>query len=223
MTIKCPRCEQAIHGKIGNHEYKESGLDNVYLTNITMYDCTCGVSIPLISRSAYLDDLIAETLITKPALLNGKEIRFLRKNMCLSSKIFAKKLGIENTTLSKWENDTQHHRESYDRFIRSLFLIYKGVKKDILKIFNRIQIKKTDAYYIIMAEKEGDDYVINYMPVLGGQGQKLPTVWKFANRIIWATASLSNFTLELSQTKTDKMFSSSDVLSTGTVQFQGGY
>ena len=223
MTIKCPRCEQAIHGKIGNHEYKESGLDNVYLANITMYDCTCGVSIPLISRSAYLDDLIAEALLAKPALLDGKEIRFIRKNMHLSSKEFAKKLGIGKTTLSKWENDTQQHRESHDRFIRSLYLIYKGAKKDILKKFDRIQIKKMDVNYTIIVEKEGDDYVVNYRPVLGGQGQKLPTVWKFSKGIIWAIASRSNFVLELSQTKSEKMFSSREVLSTETVPMLGGY
>lgn len=216
MIIKCPICKQAIHGEIGNHWYKESGLDNVYLNNITMYNCTCGVSIPSIFRSAHLDDLIAETLITKTALLNGKEIRFLRKNIYLPSKDFAKKLGIEKTTLSKWENDTQQHRESYDRFIRSLYLIYKGINKDTFKIFDRIQIKKTDMNYIIIAEKEGNDYVVNYRPVLEGQGQKLQTVWKFSKEIISAIAGRSNIVLGLSQTKSNKMFSSPETISTWT-------
>ena len=217
MNLKCPECNELFEKELIRYRYKESGLDNVYLENTPVYKCKCGISFPSIFRLPRLNELIAEALLGKPGLLDGKEIRFIRKNMGLSSKDFAKKLGIEKTTLSKWENDTQQHRESYDRFIRSLYLIYKGVKKDTLKKFDRIQIKKTDVNYIIIAEKEGDDYIVNYRPVLEGQGQITPTVWKFSKEIFGAIADSSRFVLKLSQTKSDKMFSSQEILSTKTV------
>ena len=229
MNIKCPKCKQTIHSKIGNHWYKESGLDNVYLKNITVYKCPCGVSIPSIFRSARLDELIAETLLEKPALLDGKEIRFLRKSLYMSSKDFSQRLGIGKTTLSKWENGTQRHREGYDRFIRSLYLLYKGTKEKekraLLKMYDRIQLKEMNVNYIIIADKEGNDYVVNRRPVLSGRGQKLPTVWisAKAKNILWSVAERQNFALELSQQKSDKMFSSKKGLSTETVPILGGY
>lgn len=222
MKLKCPECNELLKKELGLYRYKESGLDNVYLENTTVYKCNCGISFPSIFRLPRLNELIAEALLTKPALLDGKEIRFIRKNMHLSSKDFAQRLGIGKTTLSKWENNTQQHRKGYDRFIRSLYLLYKEIKgkekRDLLKIFDRIQLKETDLNYIITAEKEGDDYVVNRRPVLSGRGQKLPTVWKSAKakKIFWSVAERTNFALEISQTKSDKMFSSQETMSTCT-------
>jgi YgiT-type zinc finger domain-containing protein len=81
MKIKCPKCGQVIESKIGNYRYKESGLDNVYLRNILVYECSCGVSYPSIFRIGRLNELIAETLLEKQTLLSGKEIKFLRKSL----------------------------------------------------------------------------------------------------------------------------------------------
>ena len=221
MKVKCPECNRLMKTEFGLYRYKESGLDNVYLENALIYKCNCGVLFPSIFRLPRLNELIAKTLIRKPTLLNGKEIRFIRKNMRLSSKDFAKRLGIGKTTLSKWENNTQRHRESYDRLIRALYLLYRGIKgkeeRNFYRMFNQIQLRETNVTYIIIAEKEEDDYIINYKPVLGGQGEILPTVWKFAKRTIWAKSGLSNFAVEYSQTKSKKMFSSQELLSTGTV------
>jgi transcriptional regulator with XRE-family HTH domain len=223
MKVKCPECNELLKKELSLYRYKESGLDNVYLENTPVYKCSCGISFPSIFRLPRLNELIAEALLFKPTLLDGKEIRFIRKNMRLSSKNFAKKLGIEKTTLSKWENNTQPHRESYDRFIRSLCLIYKGVTKDSLKKFDRIQIKKRNVSYIIVAEKYGDDYVINNRPILEGQGQLLSMLLKFSKGIIGAISGHSNLVWDFSQTRSDKMFSSQEVLSTQTVPIWGGY
>jgi len=220
MKIKCPKCGNLIQSKIGDYQYKESGLDNVFLENIPVYDCSCGISFASIFRVSMLNDLISETLLKKPTLLSGKEIRFLRKSLYISSKDFARILDIGKTTLSKWENDTQRHRKGYDKFIRLLYLLYKEIKgkekRDFLKIFDRIQLKETDVDYIITVAKEGDDYVVNRRPILSGQGQKLPIVWIFSKTIFWSVADRINFALDISQTKSGKMFSSPETISTCT-------
>ena len=136
----------------------------------------------------------------------------------MSSKAFAAKLSIGKTTLSKWENDIQPHRVAYDKFIRLLYMLYKGIdgkeKKGFLKIFDKIQIGDQDFEYIMTVEKEGDDYIVNYRPVLGGQGQELQIVWISSERIMRPAATRQNFAFELLRTKSDKMFSSNEVLST---------
>lgn len=171
MKIKCDQCGKAAHKKVGNYRYKESGLDNVYLENIPVYECSCGISYPSIFRLHRVNELIALTLVEKPTLLSGKEIKFLRKNLHVPSKLFANKLGVGKTTLSKWENEAQNHSEVSDRLIRTTYLIEKGIKRqeqlNIQKQLERISLRKPSTDHKIIAEKVEDDYAIRYRPMLG--------------------------------------------------------
>ena len=222
MKIKCPKCHNFIQSKIGRYKYKESGLNNVFLQNIPVYKCSCGISFASIFRVSRLNELITQKLLEKPTLLNGEEIKFLRKSMYMSSKDFAKGLGVEKTTISKWENGSQQHREAYDRSIRFLFMINTKIKDEeknrIIQVLQDKRLKESNAEIIITAEKEKNDYVVNSLLILGGLGQKLPRVWLSSKKISWSSAARRNFTLELSHTKSDKMFSSQEVLSTKTSQ-----
>jgi len=68
-----------------------------------------------------LDDLlttIAGGLIAKPFPLNGPEIRFLRHYLGLDLQGFAKLLGTDHTTISKWENNKRKPGPQSDRLIR---------------------------------------------------------------------------------------------------------
>lgn len=221
MKIKCSKCDNFIQSKIGIYRYKESGLDNVFLQNIPVYECSCGVLFPSIFRVSLLNELISKTLLKKPALLNGSEIKFLRKSLYMSSKDFARKLGVEKTTFSKWENDLQRHREPFDRFIRLLYVSYKGIKgkgkKELLEMYDKRRLKKSDIEYIITAEKDKDSYIVNYRPVLEGWGQKPQIVWMTHKKKARSISSSQNFVLEISQTESNIMFSSEEVLSTSTI------
>ena len=170
MEIKCDQCGKAAHKKVGNYRYKESGLDNVYLENIPVYECSCGISYPSIFRLHRLNELIALTLVEKPALLSGNEIKFLRKNLHVPSKLFANKLGVGKTTLSKWENEAQNHSEGFDRLIRATYLIEKGIRRqeqlNIQKQLEGIPLRKSSTDHAIIAEKVEDDYTIRYRPML---------------------------------------------------------
>ena len=107
MELKCIECGKPTKRKIDSYQYLESGLDNVFLQNVPIYECNCGAKYPSIFRMGYLNELIGETLLEKQSLLSGKEIKFLRKNLYLSSKDYANALGVGTTTLSKWENEKQ--------------------------------------------------------------------------------------------------------------------
>jgi putative zinc finger/helix-turn-helix YgiT family protein len=200
MKIKCPRCGAINPRKKGNHKYIESGLDNVYLENIPVYECSCGVSLPSIFRLSRLHELIALNLLQKLSLLGGNEIRFLRKNLRLSSKVFADTLGVGKTTISKWENEAQKHSEGYDRLIRTVFMIAKGVGRSeqqrIEKQLRSFALKKSKSEYTIIAERVGDDYVIRYMPMVEKYSPKICIMNATVNQRSFASRS-SLFEVEI--------------------------
>lgn len=181
MSINCSRCGKITHKKAGSYWYRESGLDNAYVENIPLYECSdCDISYPSIFRLGRLNDLIALTLVEKPGLLSGNEIKFLRKNLRIPSKLFAKKLGVGKTTLPKWENDLQNHSEGNDRLIRAIYLIEKGIaRQDQLRIqkhLERISLKNSNAGYVIIAEKVQDDYVLRYRPVVESSSEAFSSI-----------------------------------------------
>ena len=198
MKIKCDQCGKAAHKKVGNYRYNESVLDNVYLENIPVYECSCGTSFPSIFRLHRLNELIALTLVEKPALLSGNEIKFLRKNLRLASKIFANKLGVGKTTLSKWENAVQNHSEGNDRLIRAIYIIEKGIKRqDQLKIqkhLENILLKNSNTDYVIIAEKVQDDYAIRYRPVVESWSERFSSINVFS---AWKHSSIATSTTTL--------------------------
>lgn len=219
MKIKCTKCGKTTNRKIANYWFKESGLDNVYLENIPVYECSCGISYPSIFRVPRLNDLIARTLLEKPALLGGKEIRFLRKNIYLSSKAFSKTLGIGKTTLSKWENDVQQHSEKNDRLIRAAYMILKGITgKEAQKLFGclaKIQLKKSDIDSLITAEKQKDDYIVTWRQVVGSRADKISRIYVLPQEPYRAATYFGALVFQ-SQIESDLQFSSLEVLSTKT-------
>ena len=125
--MKCPSCQQLRHTKNGKYHYTESGLPNVWLLGIEIFECDCGEKFGIIPCIEELHKLIGKTLIRKEQQLSGSEIRFLRKHMMFKSKDFAKELGVKNVTVSRWENGDSHPSESNDRLIRLVYAIKMGL------------------------------------------------------------------------------------------------
>ncbi len=132
--MRCTVCGgELVHGE-GSHHYTECGLDMVYLEGIDIAKCPqCREEFISLPRVPELHDLIGSTLIQKKTLLNGKEIRFFRKNLGLSSKKFAKYLSVSNSTLSRWENDKQDLTLAHDRLIRLVYASIKGLSVGKIK------------------------------------------------------------------------------------------
>ncbi len=220
MEFKCIECGEPTKRKVDAYQYFESGLDNVLLQNIPVYECDCGAKYPSIFRIGYLNELIGEALLEKQSLLSGKEIKFLRKNLYLSSKKFAQTLGIGITTLSKWENEKQHHSGPNDRLIRALYLVYKGIKNDIaqkiLKKIANIKLAQAKIHYQIFADFHNDEYVVNMQPMIGAFSQKVENILLIQKAFQAASTSPTKILSKYSHMKTDHMFSSDEVLKTGS-------
>ncbi len=131
--MKCPACNKVMTCRTGEYHYAESGLDNVYLSGVEICECTCGEKTVAIPSVMELHRLISIALVNKNSPLTGKEIKFLRKNMGISGKIFAEVIGIDKATLSRWENDNQVISKPHDRLIRLAYSNVKGISKKEIK------------------------------------------------------------------------------------------
>jgi putative zinc finger/helix-turn-helix YgiT family protein len=131
--IICPNCgSKNIEKRTEDYLYKESGLDNLILGGITVYKCEdCNEIMPEIPRIEDLHKVIALRIIGTNEPLTGKEIRFLRKDMGLSSVELAKQFGVSKVTVSRWENDAEKIGPANDKLIRLRYCLnhLKGLRE----------------------------------------------------------------------------------------------
>lgn len=126
--MKCEYCNKEM--KIiteNNYKYEESGLNNIYLESIKLYNCAdCGIKLPIIEKILNLHKAIARAIVLEPVPLNGADIRFLRSERGLKAKDLAKLLRVDVATISRWETDAQELRSQSDALIRTTYtLIYQ--------------------------------------------------------------------------------------------------
>lgn len=142
-TITCPICKKEGRIHTGKHHYIESGLQNVWLMGVEIFECDCGENFAFIPCAQELHKIIAEILIKKEDQLSGREIRFLRKHMGMKAKDFANELGVKPVSVSRWENGDFAPSKSIDRFIRLLYAARMGlgeIATDLVKDkFPRLQ------------------------------------------------------------------------------------
>ena len=140
--MTCPQCGATLPRPevVRLYQYRESGLDNVYLKDITTYRCACGerlVQIPTVER---VHDAIAAELLAKPSLLTGPEFRFLRKWVGLTAPELASALGVKTRiTISRWENDKAPLTAAADHAMR---LLVMRMKEDALnrRLFEHVTV-----------------------------------------------------------------------------------
>jgi putative zinc finger/helix-turn-helix YgiT family protein len=119
--MKCLCCEnkKALKKSKSVYKYKDCGLNNVVLFDITIMKCeNCGEEYLNFGNTNVLHDTIATILLQKHDLLIGKEIRFLRKHLGYSGVMFANLIGFAHETLSRIENGSQKVTASFDHLIR---------------------------------------------------------------------------------------------------------
>ncbi len=121
MKHYCSECEQEMEETRGDYPFPESGLSNVLLKKIPLLRCSnCGNVEPIIHRAKALMRTLALAVIHKRGCLCGEEVRYLRKHVRWKSLDLAKYLGVDKTTVSKWENNDKPVGPSNDRLIRLL-------------------------------------------------------------------------------------------------------
>ncbi len=153
----CPNCNSETVCTKDKHHYTECGLDYVFLESIDVCKCSCGEKFVIIPAMPQLHSLIGLTLIKKKALLNGQEIRFLRKNMGLTAIKLSKIIGVENATISRWENGKQTITKPHDRLLKLVYSNIKGIPTDKIK-----HLIEEDFKEIEPKQKDMPDYIISW-------------------------------------------------------------
>ncbi len=121
--MKCDICRGNIITKTQqSYQYKECGLDNVYLKNVDVRVCeSCGEKNLRIPGILELHETIARGIALQPCPLRGQDIKFLRKQLGYSAKQWSAFLRIDSSTLSRWENEQQEIGPQSDGLIRLLY------------------------------------------------------------------------------------------------------
>ena len=116
----CPGCGNNRRAARKQYRFDESGVPNVSLCGIDVIECpNCGDS-PIIPNLNGLMRTLTLAIVQKPARLSGQEIRYLRKRVNKTGLEFSKLLHVDNSTLSKWENNDDPVGDQSDRLIRLL-------------------------------------------------------------------------------------------------------
>jgi putative zinc finger/helix-turn-helix YgiT family protein len=134
------------------YSYSECGLD-VILLGITQYHCDkCGEDFAAIPSPQKLHRIIGIHICKEnKALLQPKEINYLRKELRLKAKELARILGVSDSVVSRWENGKASIGEGNDRLLRSIFMAsvneISGIHDctiNILDVFKGLPLKRKE-------------------------------------------------------------------------------
>lgn len=119
-----------MHGRKENYHYSECGLSSVFLKNIVVFHCDCGVVVPVIPAAARLHRRIVLDILKKPTLLSGEEIRFLRKMANFNSTELARVMGVHPVSITRWERGPSPISKENDRVLR--LICFVGMLQDAI-------------------------------------------------------------------------------------------
>jgi len=100
---RCTECGEVQRPTRATTDYPESGLANVELVDVPIWVCCNGHQEVEIPKAEQLHGLLVNELIRKPVTLTGPEIRFLRRELGMSGRTFARQLGMTPEHLSRLE------------------------------------------------------------------------------------------------------------------------
>ena len=166
----CDNCQSQMRrsraSKRAPYHYTECGLGNVYLAGLYVRRCgQCGQETPEIPHMIELHDRIGDELVTKPTILEGPEIRFLRKNLGLRAADLAEFLETSAVSVSRWETGEQLMSKENDKLLRYFYVRFK---EDTSKRMFREQLVQRLSHI----EHEPKSLIMN---IMFGRGGKMST------------------------------------------------
>jgi DNA-binding transcriptional regulator YiaG len=103
------------------YQYRQCGLDNVYLGGgFSLIETPYGVSVKIDDVDG-LHKCIAECLVRKSSTLTGAEFRFLRTELDLSQSAMTVFCGREERMIREWETGSKEVPEPANTIIRFLY------------------------------------------------------------------------------------------------------
>ena len=118
------------------YHYLECGLDDVYLLNgFKRHESARGPSVAIRDVDR-LHRAIGEYLCLKKKELNGKEIRFLRRELLMSQSTLARLLDVGEQTVHRWETGKTTMPRAADVLLRLMY--GKDTARGVRNHLNRI-------------------------------------------------------------------------------------
>lgn len=154
---KCRACREGeLEIARKNHRYTESGLSNVVLQDVEVRSCSlCGDQQLVLPRVTELHRAIALAVVRTNARLSGEEIRFLRKYMGFSGADFAARMGVDPSTVSRWENGHEPIGSLADRLLRLMVVRDRPVEEYPIDELVHIVDKEKHALIGLRADRQG--------------------------------------------------------------------
>ena len=118
------------------YHYRECGLDDVYLLNGFERTKSARGTTIAIGDVDKLHRAIGEHLCLKKKELNGKEIRFLRRELLMSQSLLAHLLNVGEQTVHRWETGKTPMPRAAEALLR--FMFRKDPTSDVRGQLNRI-------------------------------------------------------------------------------------
>jgi DNA-binding transcriptional regulator YiaG len=100
------------------YRYTASGLDNVELIDLPVYQDDKGEKCITIPNVNELHKAIAKTILTRHGGMSGKELRFLRTMMHLTQAELAKVVSRDAQTIGRWERGPFENDPTAEALIR---------------------------------------------------------------------------------------------------------
>ncbi len=118
--MKCMQCGSKMKARRESYLYDRDGI-KATLVNVPVHRCPeCGDFEVEIARIEALNTTLVGAIIRKPSRLAGAEIRFLRKSLGWSGADFARHIGVDPATVSRWETGAQDMGQVAERCLRLL-------------------------------------------------------------------------------------------------------
>lgn len=140
-----------------SYHYKESGLDNIYLENgYAIHKTPYGKGVSIHDTEG-LHKAIGRWLINAPHPLDGRTLRFIRREMEFTQGALASLIGATEQTLRLWEK----HRAkaipgSADRLLRAIYAEYLGGDGSVRALVARLaELDQQEIGRIRLVEDEG--------------------------------------------------------------------
>lgn len=142
------------------YHFTESGLKNVWLANgYTLHDVR-GKSYISFDDPDGLHAAIAETIAELPRRLKGDEVRFMRTTLKLAQWELARRLGVSDQSVARWEKGRAGVAPEAERLMRLLVLDRLGKSVRVGEFLNAMaQLDEADAGAAeqLVFEREADD------------------------------------------------------------------
>jgi DNA-binding transcriptional regulator YiaG len=140
----------AKHMRYGNHadceplHYTACGLDDVYLlSGYELHQTPYGNGVSVTDVDG-LHRAIGLHLARDKKVLNGKEIRFLRKQMDLTQAELAELLGVTSQTVARWEKGEFETQAPSELMIRLLYLDCLKLLPETVRQFIKSLVRKDE-------------------------------------------------------------------------------